>query len=67
MAYINIFYDLENFKKTNEYECMKAFADIKSKYEVAIGNNPDKPNKIGKELKMDDKQLHKFLTTYKRD
>lgn len=24
-------------------------------------------NKIGKELKMDDKQLHKFLTTYKRD
>jgi hypothetical protein len=34
----------------NEDECMKKLADIRAIHEIAIGTNPDKPNKIGKEL-----------------
>ena len=31
-------------------DCMKKLADIRTTHEVAIGKNPDKPNKMGKEL-----------------
>jgi len=44
-----VFNTLSSYHKTKD-SCMKELAIIKERYNIQIGNNRDKPNKIGKEL-----------------
>ena len=44
-----VFNTLSSYHKTKD-DCMKELANLKDKYHIQIGDNRDKPTKMGKEL-----------------
>jgi hypothetical protein len=44
-----VFNTLSSYHKSKD-DCMKELANLKDRYNIQIGNDRDKPNKMGKEL-----------------